>query len=128
LDHIPLGRRVRERPAWNCVSLTNGARDAPEEFIKDLQVVITGAKYASKRGGKNVSESIYKLDPTKRPKTIDVTFVQGPNKGKTQQGIYSLAGDTLTICGAEPGSERPTEFASRFGRSYILMVLERGKP
>jgi len=36
------------------------------------------------------------------------------------------AGDTFTICGAEPGRERPTDFAAKPGSKHCLMVHKRG--
>ena len=37
-----------------------------------------------------------KLDPSKKPKAIDITQLSG--KGETIPGIYSIDGDTLKIC------------------------------
>ena len=36
-----------------------------------------------------------KLDPSKSPKTLDVTVTEGLNKGAVMLGIYELGGDTL---------------------------------
>jgi uncharacterized protein (TIGR03067 family) len=58
-------------------------------------------------------QATYTLDPTRKPKTIDVTYLTGPAKGKTLHGIYALDGDDLKLAFRyPPGKERPTGFAS----------------
>ena len=51
------------------------------------------------------TEGTFKLDPTKKPRTIDLTL-----DDKTSQGIYELNGDSLKIVLAEPGQPRPKDF------------------
>jgi hypothetical protein len=40
-------------------------------------------------------------------------------------GIYELSGDELKICLADPGADRPKEFASAKGSKATYMVLKR---
>jgi len=70
----------------------------------------------------------YKLDPAKKPKTIDVLPTDGLDKDKTIEGIYEIKGEELTVCVAKPGSPRPTEFASKAGSGHVLFVLKKAKP
>ena len=71
----------------------------------------------------------WKLDPSKDPRQIDCTVVDGPEneKGKVSQGIYKLDGDKLTLHLSHPGGERPTSFESKEGENCILLTLERVK-
>jgi uncharacterized protein (TIGR03067 family) len=56
----------------------------------------------------------FKLDPTKTPKSIDVTFppAEGKKKDQTLEGIYKFDGDTLEICfkSINGNGKRPNEF------------------
>jgi uncharacterized protein (TIGR03067 family) len=70
----------------------------------------------------------FELDPTQKPKTIDLVDVDVEKK-RLIRGIYFLEGDTLTVCyrEAEKG-ERPTEFATKPDSGFVLFVLKREKP
>jgi uncharacterized protein (TIGR03067 family) len=65
----------------------------------------------------------YKLDVATDRKTIDVV-----TELDTSKGIYRLEGESLKICGAPAGEERPAAFATKPGTKQVLFVLERQKP
>ncbi len=69
-----------------------------------------------------------KLDSSKTPAEIDITFMSGPDKGKTILGIYSLKEGRLTIClppPSDPSAPRPNEFKTKPNDNLELLVLER---
>jgi uncharacterized protein (TIGR03067 family) len=68
---------------------------------------------------------IKKLDTSRKPRTIDTEQIVGEHRGKILQGIYELNGDTLRVCLAPPGKERPTEFSARAGSGNSLAVYRR---
>ena len=68
-----------------------------------------------------------KLDPSKSPKTIDVTMTEGPSKGTVMLGIYEIDGDTLKVCFDPHGKKRPTEFKSAPGSQTFVNVHKRVK-
>lgn len=69
----------------------------------------------------------FKLDPTKNPKTIDITFPPeaGAKKDQVILGIYEIKGDTLKICYGSVGVARPAEFKSKEGSKLILIGFKR---
>jgi uncharacterized protein (TIGR03067 family) len=101
-------------------------KEAPEaDRIKDTTVEITADKITFK----DMLESKYKLDPSAKPKAIDIVHsIQGGGE-ETVRAIYKLDGDKLTICGKfhGGGGERPTEFESKEGSGIMLMILKREK-
>src|SRR5207249_8039647 len=72
----------------------------------------------------------FRLDPTKSPKAIDMTWLDGHLKGQALAGIYSLEKGQLWLCYAplsKDSSNRPAEFKTRKGDGLTLVVLERVK-
>jgi RNA polymerase sigma factor (sigma-70 family) len=73
----------------------------------------------------------HKLDRATTPKSIDLIPQEGPAKGKTLRGIYSLEGDQLKICYVSPSipepekKARPSEFAAKKGSGNVLLVFRR---
>jgi uncharacterized protein (TIGR03067 family) len=78
--------------------------------------------------GANLEEGSIKLEPGKKPATIDLVITGGNCKGKDQPGIYKIDGDTITFCFAWPGTtDRPTEFKSTAEGRTILVTVKRAK-
>ena len=75
--------------------------------------------------GKDQRKSTYKLDPTQKPKTVDIGMIDGPDKGNTLQGIYEINGDEFKICLAILNKPRPKEFAAK--PETILETWKREK-
>ncbi|MCI0455444.1 MAG: TIGR03067 domain-containing protein [Gemmataceae bacterium] len=49
-------------------------------------------------GGGLLPGTRFKLDPSKSPKVIDITWFEGPVKGQTAAGIYALEKGRLWLC------------------------------
>jgi len=118
---------------WRLTSVEVNKEAIPLENLKEGNVVVVGTlvvkgdSYAFHLGN-NRLEIIFKVDPAKRPRAIDLTVSEGPQKGQTYHGIYKLESDTYTICrNVEPGKERPTEFVTKPKSGLMLVVWKRDK-
>ncbi len=89
--------------------------------------MIKGDKFTSIGMGATY-EGKMELDDSKKPKTFDLIFTSGPQKGTRNSGIYKLTSSSWTICLATQGTERPRKFASRPGTGIALETLERKPP
>lgn len=98
-------------------------REGKKDTDKD-QWIFKEGKLATKSGiTKRISPiGPISIDPTKKPKTIDIV-IEVLNK-KKMPGIYELKDDTLRICYG--GTERPKELASKGG--HAIMTFQRVKP
>ena len=113
---------------WRLSSKEVNGKKFSEEEIKDVIATNDGSgKFSVRRGDKALGEGTVKLDPTKKPKAIDVTFTEGERKGKTVLGIYEIDSDAFRVCVANPGDERPAEFSAKAGSGHILIVYKRDK-
>jgi uncharacterized protein (TIGR03067 family) len=109
---------------WSLVSGQRDGQDIPEDFAKSLKRNVKGNMTTVTRDGEPLAKGSFTLDPTKKPKTIDIK-VEGMDM--PVHGIYELEGDTLKICYAAPGEERPKEFAAKAGTGHTFAVWKRDK-
>jgi uncharacterized protein (TIGR03067 family) len=120
--------RKRLAGTWQALTYELDGNKASAEDMKGIQLVIDAeGKTQARRDGSVFIASTTRIDPTAKPKTIDITFTEGEGTGKTALGIYNLEGETLTICRAAPGKDRPTEFTGKAGSGLTLMTFQRKK-
>lgn len=112
---------------WKFVSIEFRGESIRADLFQDDRLTLKGKEFTSTVQG-NTTHGTFKIDPTLSPKTIDITFTDGPGKDNTQKGIYELDGDTQKICWAAPGKPRPTEFEAKPESGHMLQVLEKVKP
>jgi uncharacterized protein (TIGR03067 family) len=113
---------------WRLSSREVDGKKSSKEWIKDVIASSDGlGKFSVRRGDKVIAEATVKVDPTNKPKTIDLTFTAGENKGKTVLGIYEIEGHTFRVCVARPGDERPAAFSAKAGSGRTLVVYQRKK-
>lgn len=88
------------------------------DFDKDGKNLVFTKENETKKG-------TFRLNPAGKPKEIDI---KPGDEDKTFEGIYQLDKDKLKIClSPENGEGRPSEFALKDGKKYILVTLERAK-
>ena len=113
--------------AWTFESSETGGKKLPIDDLKGLILTFEGDKHTVKKGDEVIQVGTQKLDPSKSPKTIDVTMAEGPNKGMVMLGIYEIDADTLKVCFDAQGKKRPTEFKSAPGSENFVNVHKRVK-
>ena len=127
-EKADLEKEVRKfQGIWTFESSEAGGKKLPIDELKGLILTFEGAKHTVKKGDEVIQVGTQKLDPSKSPKTIDVTMVEGPNKGTVMLGIYEIDGDTLKVCFDPQGKKRPTEFKSAAGSENFVNVHKRVK-
>lgn len=119
---------------WKIVSAESMGKAAPVKDTGIDTLVIKDDKVVFSLNGKLVKILSIVLDPTKKPKTIDLLNLEMTGSIAVP-GIYELAGDELKICvhmlpkkGTAPTTpiERPTSFDTK-DRPYGLLVAKRDK-
>jgi uncharacterized protein (TIGR03067 family) len=112
---------------WRIVTLEVNGNKAKEEDAKKLTVVNgPDETWVLLSEGKEIGKGTNELDPTKTPKTIDLTVTDSDGQTKVYPGIYELGEKTRKLCFAPAGKDRPAELASTAsGNEHILVVFER---
>ena len=127
-DKADVEKEVRKfQGTWTFESCATGGKELPAGELKGLILTFEDDKHTVKKGDEVIQVGTQKLDPSKSPKTIDVTMVEGPHKGTVMLGIYEIDGDTLKVCFDPEGKTRPTEFKSPPGSKNFVNVHKRVK-
>jgi uncharacterized protein (TIGR03067 family) len=112
---------------WSMVSGESNGTLMPENFLKGSKRVAKDGVTSVTIGGMPFMKAKFTVDPSKTPKTIDYTMLEGLTKGKKQLGIYEFDGDRVKFCFASPGMARPTDFSAKTGSGRTTSVWQRDK-
>ena len=106
--------------SW-AVTLFNGE---PVPAEAEAYLVFNGDKYEQWTGSNVDERGTTKIDVSKKPMAIDLIIVEGPDAGKTQLGVFELAGDTLSVTLSTPGDlTRP----AAINQGELQVVLKKSK-
>src|SRR5262249_13880870 len=104
---------------WTTVARSTDRETFPPEQVKVTYVITDDKLMRVGDDGFLDREQTFKLDPTQRPKAIDIT----DRAAGTRSGIYQLEDDTLKIYSDVEG-KRPTAFPGK-GDPMQPMLLKR---
>lgn len=95
--------------------------------VSEWSLVVKGDKYTLTYGN-STEEGTFKIDPSKKPKTVELVPSTGESQGKARRGIYELEGKNAKLCVAVAGKEeRPTAFETKPDSDFYLWEFEREK-
>jgi len=100
-----------------------GGKKAPEELIKGQTITFDADKMTHKEKDRT-EPATYKIDATQKPAHLDMSPLEGPEKGKTVKMIFQLDGDTLKLAGKMKPEERPAGFDDK---DAMIITLKREK-
>lgn len=115
---------------WEPVHSEEGGVDAKDP--RDYVVTFEGDQFTVLREQKLMLRGAFTTFSAREPRRIDIRIVQDvdnpDNVGKTLLGIYAIEGEELRWCtGTTAASEPPTEFMTREGEPFMLVVMNRAK-
>jgi uncharacterized protein (TIGR03067 family) len=112
---------------WKMVKLVTSGEEQPAQKVQQYRLTVKGNEYEVRVGDRTIKLA-FKLLPNTKPQAIDLTYVDGDNKGDVNKAIIEVEGDTFKMCRhREVGRERPTKFISDEGTQLILTEWERDK-
>jgi uncharacterized protein (TIGR03067 family) len=126
-DAIKKDRKKLEG-TWRVVALEVDGNKATEEDARKLTVVNgSDGTWSLRSEEKEIAKGTSTIDPTQKPKTIDLKWIDGAGTENQHLGIYELGDATRKLCFAPPGKQRPSEFSTTPGSEHILVKFEREK-
>lgn len=120
--------KAKFQGTWNLMAVEINAQPLSMEKLKEARLTVKGDDYSFRLADTRL-ELTFAPDPTRNPKTLDLTLREGPDKGKVYRAIYQLVGDTLKICRhTEPNKDRPAAFGSTPNSGLMVVTWQRAKP
>jgi uncharacterized protein (TIGR03067 family) len=111
---------------WIVTEHVHGGMNTPAKKLANLSLEVQGSKMITREAGAlKEGTTIIGLDPEAKPGSLDLKVDTGDDTGKVVKAIWKLSGDTLTICVAEPGKDRPKEFEGKKDSGHTLMVFKK---
>jgi uncharacterized protein (TIGR03067 family) len=105
---------------WVITSLETGGKAEPFNNNKG-SFLFSKDKVTLRESTYSPIEFSFSLDPTKTPKSIDLTV-----KDHVIRGIYKFENDELFLC-VSMGGSRPTEFSTKAGTDCERFVMKRSR-
>jgi uncharacterized protein (TIGR03067 family) len=112
---------------WSALAAELGGEYLPDELRKTMRLSLHDGTIDVTLANRP-DKGIVVIDPTKYPKTMDITWTTGPNKDKQFLAIYETTGDTLKVCYDLSGNSRPTAFMTEKGTKLLLMLYAHEGP
>jgi uncharacterized protein (TIGR03067 family) len=125
----PMAELRRLQGVWmvnTCDSATKGFGDKLA-VVRDWRWDVRGNEIVWARSHGKVWKMTFTIDPSKTPKEIDLTYLDGPYKGKKSLGRYrwgGIGGKTLWISVQDPGVDvpRPKSVGMRSGETSLILL------
>src|SRR5260370_39589640 len=111
---------------WVPTSGTMSGKAMAADVLKTTELTLGDGKYTVNTGGETESGA-YKVNQKAKPKTVEITHGEGPQKGKVTKALYELKGDTMKICYNLKGDDFPKDFTSTEENKYLIFVYKRQK-
>lgn len=109
---------------WNITALELEGAKQPDGAFEGAQITIKDDGFTTTAMGA-AYKGRFTVDASATPKTIDMHFFDGPEKGNTSLGIYEIDGDSWRLCLSIAGKTRPRTFATSPGSGFALETLVR---
>jgi uncharacterized protein (TIGR03067 family) len=111
---------------WAVTSLELDGAPLGDAAFSTGKIAVEGNNFTSTGMGA-IYRGTLEIDVAKRPRSLNMKFTDGPEKGNTNRGIYELEGDTWKPCLSTTGGPAPTKFATSARSGCALETLRREK-
>jgi uncharacterized protein (TIGR03067 family) len=123
-----LARHVEQLRAlegtWAFASLELDGHCMPANMIASAHILIDGDRFRTESPEGNY-EGVFNINVEALPHEIDIEFIEGPEAGNWNYGIFRLDGDQLEFCLDMNGKPRPQSFHTSSGSGHAYERLSR---
>lgn len=109
---------------WTVVSMEMDGKPLAEDKRQKIKLSIKGENFTFDNGD-GAEPGLYKIDPTKNPKELNIVITEGSDKGKVYLVIYKFEGGKMIQCMELSNKDRPRQFTGRASSGCALEVWQR---
>src|SRR6185295_974584 len=110
--------------SWTFARLEIDGSTIPASALGASQILIDGDRFRTESPEANY-EGIFNINVEAQPHEIDIEFVEGPEAGNWNFGIFRFNEEQLEICLELNGKPRPRGFSSSPGSGCAYEILKR---
>lgn len=120
--HVEQLRALEGTWAFERLEIDGGT--IPASALEASRLLIDGDRFRTE-SPEAIYEGVFNINVEAQPHEIDIEFVEGPEAGNWNFGIFRLNGDTLDICLDLNGKPRPAQFCTSSGSGHANETLKR---
>ena len=102
---------------WVVESMQLDGKPLPEADRRKIRLTIKGENFTF-TGSSGSEPGLYKVDPTKDPKELNIVITEGDDKGKVYLVIYKFEDGKMIQCMRLDNKSRPREFTGNAGSGW----------
>ncbi len=111
---------------WVVESMLLDGKPLSEADREKIRLSIKGENFTF-TGASGSEPGLYKIDPGKDPKQLNIEITQGDDKGKVYLVIYKFEDGKMIQCMRLDNKSRPGEFTGKAGSGCALEVWRRAQ-
>jgi len=128
LEKKPQSDMDKLQGTWETVEFVADGDRAPPDINQRIKLIFTGDKLEIKGVPPRKHNYSFKLEPSKSPKLIYITPIDGELQNQTTTGLYEFDKDRFKLVFSnEPRAEPPAGFMSTKGSTLILFECKKAK-
>ncbi len=109
---------------WTPVSMEQDGRYLSPERLAKVRLTIDGENFTF-RTAQDSHSGLYKIDPTKDPKQLNIEVASGDEKGKVYLVIYQFEDGQMIQCMQVDNKARAGEFTGKAGSGNLYEIWKR---
>lgn len=113
---------------WQVEGWEEGGKAVAAADLKTRGVFFGGNVFVFRRDGKLHQAGAVQLDPSKTPRTVNLSVKDGVGRDGVMLGVYARTGDTLKLCFDPLGQTRPDGFKPDAKSGFALVTLKKPRP
>jgi uncharacterized protein (TIGR03067 family) len=112
---------------WTPVSMEQDGKMLSPERLSKVRLTIQGEKFTFATADDS-HEGLYKIDPTKDPKELNIEVTRGDEQGKVYLVIYRFEDGKMIQCMRVDNKERAKEFTGKADSGNLYEIWRRLSP